>query len=281
MFIKIYGERNTGTHYLMQLLLNHLDVIEKKGSLLAVSTARPHLTLPCPGELGWKHRLASKEFLQEKGVSREMILIVTLTKNPYSWLLSLNKRSYTPVHFRAGVRVKRADGTSRRRPFVEKCFVRFSACFGRRAHLFLARFRRFCIYENLQFSDFIRAKWFTEFHEGRDEGFKNAIELWNEKNKAYIELAKDYDVLLLTYEELLASPEAALRKITDRLGCHIQEFNNVHAAAKKEDKGKNYQHYRDYYLEERWREKLSPQDIQWISAQLDPAVMKAFGYNFL
>lgn len=281
MFIKIYGERNTGTHYLVQLLLNHLDVLEKKGSLLTVATLRPHMKLSHTGELGWKHRLVSNEFFQDKGVHREAILVLALIKNPYSWLLSLHRRTYTPIHLRASVRIKREDGTSCPIPLLDRCFIKLMACFGRKARLYLSRFPRWCVYEYLSFSDFIRAKWFSEFHEGRDEGFANAIELWNEKNKAYIELAKHYDVLLITYEELLASPETVLRRITDHLGCQFQEFKNIHQAAKKEDQGKNHDHYRDYYLNERWRRKLNPEDVQWISSQLDPVVMNAFGYKFL
>jgi len=281
VLVKIYGERNTGTHYLMQLLLNHVDVLEKNGSLVTVATEQPITKLRRPGELGWKHRLASKEFLQKKGVNRDEVLIVALVKNPYSWLLSLHRRSYTPIHLRAEMRRKRADGTSKRQPFLDRCFIKLMACFGRRARIYLSQSSRWCIYEYLKFSDFIRAKWFAEFHEGKDEGFVNAIELWNEKNKAYVELAKHYNVLLLTYEELLASPEATLRKITDRLGCQFQEFKNIYAAAKTEDKGKSHDYYCDYYLNERWKKKLSLEDIRWISSQLDPKVMEVFEYKLL
>ena len=260
--------------------MHHLDICEKNGSAVTIASACPPVDLQHLGELGWKHHLASAQFLHKKNIGREAILILTLTKNPYSWLLSLHNRPYAPINLRAGVRVVGKNGQSRRL-WMQECLTRLATCFGRRMRLFLSHYPRWCMYKKLEFSDFIRTKWFTEFHEGRDEGFKNAIELWNIKNQAYLELAKHYDVMLLTYEELLASPEMILQKIAHRLGCPLKPFENIQSAAKKEDKTKNYQYYREYYLQEHWRKKLSQQDIQWISSQLDPAVMAAFGYSFL
>lgn len=285
MIIKIYGERNTGTNYLMQLLRNHLNILaEFKEGFIIPSVFSP-IDASRLEKLGWKHRLASAEFLENQQVSREEILIITLTKNPYSWLLSLNKRSYAAIHLRTKVKrcVRELSPSGFvRRSKLEWRFIHFIKRFGRSGQLFLSRYPRWCEYEKLAFSDFIRAKWFSRFDEGKDEGYKNAVTLWNEKNRAYLELAKHYKVKLLTYEELLISPELVIEKIIEDLGGTKPLFKNVYLAAKEEDKQtKDYDYYRDYYLQEHWREKLKPQDIKWINAYLDKDVMKAFGYSLL
>lgn len=284
MIIKIYGERNTGTNYLMQLLRNHLDILVERKDACVIPSDFPPVGAERLEELGWKHRLINADFLQEKGFQRESILFLTLTKNPYSWLLSLHKRPYVPMHVRSQVKHSRVQGDPIQRSKLEHRFIRLMRHCGRRGLLFLSRYARWCEYEKLDFSDFIRAKWFSKFDEGKDQGYKNAIELWNEKNKAYLELAKHYHVMSFTYEELLAAPEEIVQKITRYVGCKPQAFKNVQASAKNEDKDndeKNYQSYQDYYLQERWREKLSSQDVKWISSQLDKEVMRAFGYQIL
>lgn len=282
MILKIYSERNTGSNYLMKLLRKNIEVVEVNGSAITVSPANLSLSLSKLGEIGWKHRLVTQDFLQHKKIKREDIVIVTLTKNPYSWLLSLHKRPYSPIRLRAGVRVRKANGQSRKL-FLQEFLARIASCFGGRINLFLSQYPRWCFYKKLSFHDFIRVKWFSEFHEGRDEGFSNAIQLWNAKNKAYLDLAKHYNVILLTYEELLASPEVTLRKVLDKLSYTVRDFSNEHAPVKEKDKNtsKNYDYYQDYYLNERWRDKLNKEDIAWISSQLDPEVMKAYGYKYL
>ena len=284
MIIKIYGERNTGTNYLLQLLRTHLNLLAEFKWGAAVLSAFPPVNIDRLKELGWKHRLVSKDFLQNENFSRETVLILTLTKNPYSWLLSLHQRPYAAIQMRTKVKQgSRIQGDLFPRSRLEWYFIRFMRCFGRYGELFLSRYPRWCEYERLSFNDFIRARWFSRFDEGKDDGYENAIKLWNEKNKAYLELAKHYNVLLLTYEELLASPEIVVKKIMDYTGYKLKNFENLLEAAKEEDKvkGKNNQYYRDYYLKEQWREKLNQKEIKWISSQLDPLVMQSFGYQLL
>lgn len=285
MIIKIYGERNTGTNYLMQLLRNHLEIIVERKEGCVLASNFPAASVERLEELGWKHRLIDADFLQKKGFERESILLLTLTKNPYSWLLSLHKRPYLPIFVRSKVKHSRVPGYPLKRSWLEWRLMKLTGWFGRRGQIFLYRYSRWCVYEKLNFSDFIRNKWFSRFDEGKERGYyKNAIKLWNEKNKAYLELAQHYDVMLLTYEELLASPEIVVHRIANHLKCIPQEFKNVYEPAKQVDKidgQKNYQFYYSYYLKEEWRKKLSSQDIQWISSQLDQEVMQAFGYQIL
>ncbi|MBC8486870.1 MAG: hypothetical protein H8D45_12630 [Bacteroidetes bacterium] len=75
-FIKIYGERNSGTIYLEWLVKKNLDA-----EILETY------------DVGWKHRLAPvSDELTEK--IKKDVLFLCLVKNPYSWLLSMHKRPY-------------------------------------------------------------------------------------------------------------------------------------------------------------------------------------------
>lgn len=286
MLIKIYGERNTGTNYLEKLLWNHLPDLElqknEKFSIMPSSILLSHEE--DLKQLGWKHRLLDANFLELLNIEKNNLLILTLTKNPYSWLLSLHKRPYAPIHLRN--RVISFDEQGNPYPHTDRNikFIRKLRKYGRWGRLFLSRYPQWSEYEEITFHDFIRARWFTQFNEGCDNGFKHPVELWNVKNKAYLELAKHYNALTLTYEELLADPKNTLQKIANQLNCSLESFNNIETAAKHEDienKDKNHQFYRDYYLNERWRNQLTQNDYTWISPRLDPEVINAFGYELL
>ena len=116
--LKIYGERNTGTNYLESLLAINLEVrllpgvvppSVYRGANIATRIGRRLAGRPGSGEslndlwfrysfaknLGWKHRLASPESLAAHALA-DRVTFVTLTKNPYSWLLSLFDRPYNP-----------------------------------------------------------------------------------------------------------------------------------------------------------------------------------------
>ena len=102
--IKLLGERNSGTNYLQKLIELNVDVDVLPG------TAPPYVfrffpksefacdayfMLTGTSNLGWKHAIApfGNELvrIQERYPN---LLFVTITKNPYSWLLSLHRHPY-------------------------------------------------------------------------------------------------------------------------------------------------------------------------------------------
>jgi hypothetical protein len=106
--IKIYGERNTGTNYLSALIDLNLHVAQLPGTAPVLIRQLQRLL---PGSellrdayfyitesknLGWKHALVKLPELCDQLESLSMPLtFLTLTKNPYSWLLSLYKRPHS------------------------------------------------------------------------------------------------------------------------------------------------------------------------------------------
>ncbi len=104
--LKLYGERNTNTNYLSRLVRLNLRVREVPGVvppvLAAAGRALPgdewlrdlYFALTYPKNLGWKHRRVGERELVRYGRAAANVAFVTLTKNPYSWLLSLYRRPY-------------------------------------------------------------------------------------------------------------------------------------------------------------------------------------------
>src|SRR3990172_11475666 len=104
LIIKIYGERNTGTNYLDGLIQLNLNTellrgvvpwyIEKlfNGSEIAKDM---YFKITYRENLGWKHSLVpSPEIIAKMHLQTKNLIILTITKNPYSWLLSLYRNPY-------------------------------------------------------------------------------------------------------------------------------------------------------------------------------------------
>ncbi len=110
MLLKIYGERNCGTNYLRQLFLLNFDVIILRGTVPRrlrrlfrrnESLLDLYFRLTRHNNLGWKHAVApSVAKLMEGSTPVECVAFITLSKNPYAWLVSLLRH---PYHYRADV----------------------------------------------------------------------------------------------------------------------------------------------------------------------------------
>ncbi|RME83006.1 MAG: hypothetical protein D6775_09295 [Caldilineae bacterium] len=105
--------------------------------------------------------------------------------------------------------------------------------------------------------------------------------LWNLKNASYLGLRSYPRCLNLRYEDLLTSPEATIVRIRDQfsLRARAKQFDNVEKSTK--EPGKDFTYYRDYYLNERWRQELSAEAVRLINERLDASVARALGYEIL
>ena len=96
--VKIFGERNTGTNYLTKLIENNFEVEILRGAISkgSVFTFREwtkdlFFKFSRSSNLGWKHSIIDLNLVLNH---KEKPIIITLTKNPYSFLLSLYNRPY-------------------------------------------------------------------------------------------------------------------------------------------------------------------------------------------
>ena len=244
--IKIYGERNTNTNYLSELINLNLKANEIKGTVPPyVIRLQHHL----PGNemvkdiyfgltyfqnLGWKHtRIKTEEKLKKYRIVNNNLILITITKNPYSWLLSLYKRPYNQYY--------------NSKP---------------------------------DFYTFLRKKWKIVGRDNITHVLNNPIELWNIKNASYLQIT-DINILNLTSEGLLRDPESVLKTISAKFNIEktTSFFKNHHQSTK--NKNKNFKYYQDYYLNKKWREKLSSKEINLINEYLDEKLMHKFGYEYL
>lgn len=243
--LKIYGERNTGTNYLSELIRLNLNVELLAGIapeyVQAIQKVLPgnelirdlYFYFTFSRNLGWKHSLVkSPDILKKIGIVSPDIGFVTITKNPYSWLLSLYNK-----------------------PYHQK------------------------LKSKLSFEEFLSTKWKTVGRENGPMEYLNPVELWNKKNASYIALSSEFKTLNLKYENILSNPKEVISLISSKfdLDVNVGGFVNVIQSTKESDK--NYSHYQAYYLSEAWREKLSECMTSIINQSLDDNVMNYYSYQ--
>ena len=244
--VKIYGERNTGTNYIDRLIRmnleahmltgvapSHIQILQRilPGKQLVRDR---YFELTYRKNLGWKHtKLKSESELRHYKILKRGVCFVTVTKNPYSWLLSMHRRPY---------------------------------------HRYYG--------EKPDFISFLRSPWKTVGRDNCESVLRDPIELWNIKNKSYLRL-KSVDAANITSESVLSDPKALIDRLSDSFSIATTDnyFTNLNESTK--DKGKNFDYYNDYYLNERWRDELTDESISIINSRLDRSVVEYFGYELL
>ena len=235
--LKIYGERNTGTNYLAKLIEKNFEVkILKgqisKGSIFTFSEWTKDLFFRISRNinLGWKHSVIDEKLVLNH---KSKPIVITLTKNPYSFLLSLYNR---PYHYK-----------------------------GNKPNSFLS---------------FLKEKWtLTDRDNCKLKSLDSPIDLWNFKNKSYIDLLDSYsNCLIFTYEELLENPDKVIVSISEKLNIFFKEkFKNYDDSTKNDNK--KFNDYQNYYLNELWAKELNDDEIIFINSKLDLNVLSFFGYK--
>jgi hypothetical protein len=244
--IKIYGERNTATNYFSQLLHMNFEIFEVSGTappqVLRWQERLPgaewlkdlYFSLSFERNLGWKHsQVAAIKKIQCTSIYKESELcIVTLTKNPYAWLLSLYKQPY----------------------------------------------HNYQTYNS--FLEFLTNSWDTVGRDNIEGSCENPIQLWNKKNRSYIQLTEIGAINLKT-EDLNSNTFAVLELLKNKflLKKKTESYKNQTLSSKGENK--NSDDYKSYYVNEQWREKISREEIAVINKTIDTKIMSHFGYKIL
>lgn len=245
--VKIYGERNTNTNYLGELISLNLDIAEIPGvvpkTMRRIQTHLPaknglrdiYFQLSYGRNLGWKHaKVENPQRIRKCPLVRNNdVCFITLTKNPYSWLLSLFRRPYHQYY--------------KTKP---------------------------------DFETFLEMEWNTVRRENISHKIANPVELWNIKNRAYLPL-RELNALNLTTESIFNDAASVIRQISTTFSINYRTSNFVNFDESTKYESKDSEYYRDFYTNERWRSELSGSAIAIINRHLDKDVMEHFGYEYL
>lgn len=242
--VKIFGERNTNTNYLSQLIDLNFDLVQRKGTVpKAINSFNRilfnnsewykniYFSLTEHVNLGWKHKYVDSKAFSS---SDKSLLIITLTKNPYAWLLSMYRNPY---------------------------------------HM--------AVNPNLSFSEFLRSDIVPLSRENlKDQKKINIIELWNIKNRSYLAIEHPYKLNLKSID-LITNTESILSFIKNHFSINYTSGKFEDYSRSTKDKSKDKLYYLNYYKNELWRDKLSEADYAFINDSLDQAVMDSFGFNYI
>lgn len=244
--IKLYGERNTNTTYMAKVIRENLSAeIMRAASTPTIRNTQKHL----PGNewlndlyfhfnfkhnLGWKHACVKPlSELEKYDVYTKDLFFLTITKNPYSWLLSLHRNPYH-AHYKI-------------KP---------------------------------DFEEFITAPWKTMRRDNCGKILNNPMELWNIKNSSYLRL-DDKKCIHATSESIFESPELLIDIISSKFSIEKKHDKFVDFVQPAKKKSKDTSYYRNYYLNELWRENLSKDELSIINESLDFDLMKHYGYEVI
>lgn len=256
--IKVLGAKNSGTNYVRRLIESNFMVPILSGVVpeyngptralfsMLVRTSRTlnldrawnedianlWFWLTERDNLGWKHQVVDPLWMQRYGRN---VGFVTVTKNPYAWLLSLYRRPYNTA--------------------VEQ--------------------------PEVTFGQFLRRRLTTQgYRERRKAPYETPIEVWNIKNRRYLALATHHQASILKYEDVLCDVERVLVALAETHGLSFKgEPTNVLCSTKADET--RFADYQDYYLNQRWHERLVAEDIAYINERLDADTMGRFGYEML
>lgn len=234
---QICGERGSGTTWLDILLRDNLEF-------------KNHFEFGC--KYGCKHWLLveNDNFLKE---DTDHTLFVVIYKNPYSWLLSINKfPHHAPQLYN--------------KPFDE--FVRSEWRCYQGKHHFKQNGKMMPNMEIVK--DENEMMW---------ERSKNVIELRYKKIEAFQSL-KDLvkHVYYVRYEDLLDHPKRVIRDIANKF--NIKRKNTTVVVSKKyRDNKKLLFNKKEYYLNKEYMKKISPELLKEINEQLDERIENSIGYE--
>lgn len=110
--------------------------------------------------------------------------------------------------------------------------------------------------------------------------FENPMHLWNAKAESYLKACDQpgNNATLIRYEDLVTEPERVIRQLVSRFNLPAAEsgFSNVLSSTKPD--AHDYAYYRDYTINQRWRQHLKPEHLEIINRHLDFGVMQQLGY---
>jgi hypothetical protein len=249
--LKLYGERNTGTNYMHKLLAANLDVRLLRG-------------VP----------------------PRVLNVFIRWNKLPYTEKV---QDAFHRLSFRYDLGWKHAFAPSPgdiMRLRVPRAGLRFVTVsknpYAWALSLYGKPYNYYPVWETKpSFEEFLVSPPPFLARERAPRGLRDPIDVWNRKNASYFGLSTAFPTANLRYEDVLDNPRKAVEELVVTLDVPKRRggFENRERSTKEREK--DFWHYRDYYLQQRWRERLEPQHIELINERLDGSIVERLGYDIL
>ncbi len=252
--IKLFGERNTGTRAISQMLRQAEAVRQRVHPFVPPPRMDPTLETAIRTELkgGWRrHYLQELRDTQQGDINpddqwkhacpvltqrlvSERVTTFFAVRDPYSWALALARR---PYHIK-GPKVR-------------------------------------------SFEAFLRRPWMTEARENAPSLLVSPVALWSTKlsaYKCYISQAVDQGLSceIIQFERFVLEPTDVLHSALANVG--FQPRKPLQAVEYTKKDGQTLEDRQEYYRAETWRECLTAENVDMINDQVDWDLAQAFGY---
>lgn len=253
--VKIFGERNTGTRLLGQLIggnpyvllltpgklarMEHKEWSEYKLAIqkyYSGSWRRSFLealrdldfakTEPL---LEWKHAAASWDV----DFKIHDVHTIFIARNPYSWAISMARR---PHHMKP--------------PRVA------------------------------DFQQFVQRPWMCTERDRLGPLLPNLMALWNEKLRSYLRFhasAPEGYVDFVSFENLISEPVKTIEPLLKKMGCEDVKIKEVSNSTKNDRR--EAQEIRSFYETNGWRRYLNREDVRILNNLIDWQIAGAYGYE--
>lgn len=129
--------------------------------------------------------------------------------------------------------------------------------------------------KELNFSEFLRFPY---------GDYRNPIVMWNIKNQSFLNLKEEVKYHgLIRYEDLLKDPQTSLELLSSKFGLNKTRhwFINLDKYITNHHGITDNPFHKDYYIQEKWRNEYSVEDIQFIKNQLDVELTKKLHYEII
>lgn len=238
-YIQIYGERNSGTNYVEQILQHNLEGGIQVGF-----------------KYGWKHGFIDLDNILKFDTRSTLFLFVT--KDPYSWLVSMNNK---PHHA---------------------------------PHLYNLNFSEFirsewCSYNGMGYEqralDLINnplrkdEEMMHERHPETGERIRNLPELRNLKNASFLSLKKEvHNFYHIRYEDILENPSDLLERLSQNYTLRFR--SDVYIPTGHYGLNPNQVFTKQlYYKRREYFEVVSIEDLYFINNEIDWSLERRLNYT--
>jgi|GEM_PF-1644246 len=239
--IKVYGERNSGTNYLISLLEANL-----KGKNVKIVQKK----------YGWKHRFVDANELKATDTSETLFIFIS--KDLYSWTISMNNK---PHH---APQLYGLDFDT----FLHSEW----ACYEGKGYA-TRDLKKNPIKpeEEMMF----------ERNPNTGERFKNVILLRNEKNKRYLKLKEACEHHhFIKYYDLLYTPKRTLRMMAREFDLNLQAEIQLNDGYHGKNPKQKFNRKR-FYLQQEYFNSYTQQQLDYVNQFFDEETESALGYEII